>query len=135
MSWPELDWGDLEQAVALWLRTRHTGVRVVNELPADLDKKLPLLQVQMTPGGGDQGDVTEACLIDVDAFAATRTGMWELANAARTSMLALAGQRSGGLVIDSVTTDVRPAPVPYGNPALRRAVATYRLTSRAQAPA
>ncbi|MDX3044106.1 hypothetical protein PV383_44140 [Streptomyces caniscabiei] len=134
MSWPELDWGDLEQAATVWLRSRHTGVRVVQELPADLDKKLPLLQVQVTPGGGEDS-TTGVTLIDVDAFAATRGGMWQLANAARTSMLALAGQYVGGLVIDSVTTDVRPAPVPYGNPALRRAVATYRLTSRAQAAA
>ncbi|MCF0087164.1 MULTISPECIES: hypothetical protein [unclassified Streptomyces] len=135
MSWPELDWGDVEQAVALWLRFRHSGVRVVNELPADLEKKLPLLQVQVTPGGGDTGGVDGETLVDVDAFAGTRTQMWDLARAARTSMLALAGQYIGGLVIDTVSTDVRPAPVDYGNPALRRAVATYRLTSRAQAPA
>jgi hypothetical protein len=134
MSWPEMDWGDLEQAVSLWLRSRHPGVRVVQELPVDLETKLPLLQVQVTPGGGEDG-TTGVTLLDVDAFASTRAGMWTLANTARTSMLALAGQYAGGLVIDSVSTDVRPAPVAYGNPALRRAVATYRLTSRAQAPA
>lgn len=135
MSWPELDWGDVEQAVTLWLRSRHpTPVRVVQELPADLEKKLPLLQVQVTPGGGEVG-TTGITLIDLDTFAATRGAMWDLANRARTSMLALAGQHVGGLVIDTVATDVRPAPVDYGSPALRRAVATYRLTSRAQAPA
>lgn len=134
MTWPELDWGDIEQAAAVWLRSRHPGVRVANELPADLELKLPLVQVQVTPGGGDDG-ITEACLLDVDTFTATRTQMWDLARAVRTSMLALAGQYVGDLVIDSVTTEVRPAPVDYGNPKLRRAVATYRLTSRAQAPA
>ncbi|MDX2538584.1 hypothetical protein [Streptomyces scabiei] len=134
MSWPELDWGDVEQAAALWLRGRHTGVRVVNELPADLEKKLPLVQVQVTPGGGEDG-TTGVTLLDVETFAATRTGMWDLARAVHTSMLALAGEYADGLVIDTVSTDARPAPVPYGNPALRRAVATYRLTSRAQAPA
>ena len=134
MSWPELDWGDVEQAVAVWLRGRHTGVRVANELPTELEKKLPLVQVQVTPGGGEEG-TTGVTLLDVETFAGTRTAMWDLARAVHTSMLALAGQRAGGLVVDSVSTDSRPAHVDYGNPALRRAVATYRLTSRAQAPA
>ncbi|MGW6008674.1 hypothetical protein [Streptomyces sp. NPDC055210] len=134
MSWPELDWGDVEQAAALWLRARHTPVRVVNELPADLEKKLPLVQIQVTPGGGENG-TTGVTLLDVETFAGTRTGMWDLARAVHTSMLALAGQFSGGLVIDTVATDARPAPLSYGNPAVRRAVATYRLTSRAQATA
>ena len=130
----ELDWGDLEQAAAVWLRSRHPGARVANELPADLEKKLPLVQVQVTPGGGEDG-TTGVTLMDVETFAATRVAMWDLARTVHTSMLALAGQYVGALVIDSVSTDSRPAPVDYGNPALRRAVATYRLTSRAQAPA
>lgn len=134
MSWPELDWGDLEQAAALWLRGRHAGVRVVNELPASLETKLPLVQLQVTPGGGEDG-TTGVTLLDVETFAGTRTAMWDLARTVHTSMLALAGQHVGGLVIDSVSSDARPAPLDYGNPALRRAVATYRLTSRAQAPA
>ncbi|KDN73916.1 hypothetical protein DF19_41700 [Streptomyces olindensis] len=134
MTWPELDWGDVEQATAVWLRSRHAGVRVANELPADLEKKLPLVRVQVTPGGGEDG-TTGVTLLDVETFAATRTAMWDLARKVHTSMLALAGQYVGALVIDSVSTDSRPAPVDYGNPALRRAVATYRLTSRAQAPA
>lgn len=134
MSWPELDWGDLEQAVAVWLRGRHTGVRVVNELPTDLELKLPLVQVQVTPGGGEE-NTTGTTLLDIDMFGANRTAMWDLARKVHTSMLALAGQYVGALVIDSVSSDTRPAPVDYGNPKLRRAVATYRLTSRAQAPA
>ncbi|WP_437044468.1 hypothetical protein [Streptomyces angustmyceticus] len=128
-------WGDVENAVAMWLRSQlGDGVRVVNELPTTLEKSLPLVQVQLLPGGGDD-DRDDQAVVDVDTFAATRTAMWTVAERVRTAMLAAPGNVSGGVRIDRVTTDVRPGCVPYGNPALRRAVATYRLTSRAQAPA
>ncbi|WP_037932841.1 hypothetical protein [Streptomyces sp. SPB78] len=135
MSAPDVEWGDVEQAAAAWLRARlGSGVRVVNELPASLEKTLPLVQVQLVPGGGDDG-INDEVVLDVDHFAATRTAMWALAEQTRTALLALRGRSSAGLVIDDVRTTSRPAHVDYGNAALRRAVATYALTSRAQAPA
>lgn len=136
MTPQDLTWGDIEYAATLILRVALPGARVVNELPADLDKKLPLVQVQILPGGGDD-QVTDTALVDVDVFAATRTGMWDLARDSRAALLAASGQHVPGarVVIDSAETSSRPAPVSYGNPAIRRAVATYALTSRAQAPA
>ncbi|WP_329356969.1 hypothetical protein [Streptomyces anulatus] len=136
MTPEDLLWGDIEHAAALIVRTAMPGTRVVNELPADLEKKLPLVQVQILPGGGDDG-VTDTALVDVDTFAATRTAMWDLARDVRAALLAAAGTHVPGarVVIDTVETTSRPAPVSYGNPAIRRAVATYALTSRAQAPA
>ncbi|MFD7111494.1 hypothetical protein ACFWAF_14995 [Streptomyces microflavus] len=136
MSEP-LTWGDIEQAAALIIRAAlPTGTRVVNELPADLEKKLPLVQVQIAPGGGDDR-VTDTALVDIDTFHSTRTGMWDLAREVRAALLAASGTHVPGarVVIDTVDTASRPAPVPYGSPAIRRAVATYALTSRAQAPA
>ncbi|MFJ3084990.1 hypothetical protein [Streptomyces sp. NPDC086838] len=136
MTPADLTWGDIELAATLILRTALTQARVVNELPADLEKKLPLVQVQILVGGGDD-QVTDLALVDVDTFAPTRTAMWDLARDARAALLAAAGTHVPGasVVIDSVETNSRPAPVNYGNPAVRRATATYALTSRAQAPA
>lgn len=136
MTPQDLTFADIEYAAQLILRAALPAVRVVNELPADLEKKLPLVQVQITPGGGDDR-VTDTALVDIDVFAGTRTGMWDLARDTRAALLAAAGQHVPGarVVIDSVDTAQRPAPVPYGTPAIRRAVATYALASRAQAPA
>lgn len=121
---------DIEYAATLWLRAQHPDVRVVNETPSDLEKTLPLLCVRVVPGGGDDG-VSGESVLDVESFAGSRTAMWQLADSAHESMLALRGRPSGGLVIDDVTTDALPGFVTYNNPAVRRAVATYRLTRRA----
>ncbi|MFE5159642.1 hypothetical protein ACFRNT_14200 [Streptomyces sp. NPDC056697] len=121
---------DIEYAATLWLRARHPGVRVVNELPSTLETNLPLLCVRVVTGGGDDGVSGEAVL-DLEAFAATRTAMWQMADAAHESMLAARGQLAGGLVIDDVVADSLPGFVTYNNPAVRRTVATYRLTRRA----
>ncbi|MEL3944876.1 hypothetical protein [Streptomyces sp. LNU-CPARS28] len=121
---------DIEYAATLWLRARHTGVKVVNELPSTLEQVVPLLFVAHVPGGGDDGISGEAAL-DVQAFAATRTAMWSLAEAAHESMLAMRGRYAGGLAIDDVETDTLPGFVTYNNPAVRRTVASYRLTRRA----
>lgn len=121
---------DIEYAATLWLRARHPGVRVVNELPSTLEQGLPLLLVAVVPGGGDDG-VSGIAVLDVQSFAATRTAMWQLADGAHESMLAMRGQHAGGLAVDDVEPDALPGFVTYNNPAVRRAVASYRLTRRA----
>jgi hypothetical protein len=128
-------WGDIEYAVVQWLKAQlPPGVRLVNELPSDLAGSVPLVQVQVVPGGG--GDrITDTVMIDVDSFAATRTLMWDLAEDVRTAMLAANGRAAAGIRFDTVDTESRPGYSSYANTAVRRAVATYRLTCRAQAPA
>lgn len=121
---------DIEYAATLWLRARHPGVRVVNELPSTLEQVVPLLFVAVVPGGGDDG-VSGTASLDVQAFAATRSAMWQLADAAHESMLAMRGQHAGGLAVDDVEPDALPGFVTYNNPAVRRTVASYRLTRRA----
>lgn len=122
-------WGDVEKAVAAHLRGLMTGTRVANEVPAKLVENLPVVVVRVPPGGRDDG-ITDRCLVDVEAFGATREAMWELAKTARTHLLAASGRPAGGLLLDSVTTVARPGEVAYGNPGVRRAIATYEVTSR-----
>ncbi|MFB7007892.1 MULTISPECIES: hypothetical protein [unclassified Streptomyces] len=126
-------WADIELAVMTGLRPHLPGVRVADELPDRIEQFLPLVQVRVVGGGDD--DVTDAATVDVQCFAGTRGGMWALAEQARAAMHALTATHVPGqaAVIDAVTTAQRPNEVPYGNPALRRAVATYTVATRARA--
>ncbi|MFF2525896.1 phage tail termination protein [Streptomyces liangshanensis] len=126
-------WADTELLVITGLRARLTGVRVTDELPDKLEGKLPLVWVRVVGGADDR--VTDTATVDVQAFAATRVLMWELAEKTRQAMHALAATHDPGqlVVVDDVTTAARPAEVPYGNPSLRRAVATYEVATRARA--
>ncbi|MGQ4514220.1 hypothetical protein [Streptomyces sp. DW26H14] len=128
-------WPDVEQLLGEWLRSRPAlaGVRVANEVPADLTGALPLLVVRIVPGGGDD-HVTDSAAVDVETFAADRSGMWSLAELARRQLLA-AGGVAGDPRIDTVDTAARPGEVPYGNPEVRRAIATFTVTCRARTAA
>ncbi|MFD7319228.1 hypothetical protein [Streptomyces sp. NPDC059883] len=128
-------WADIELTVMLWLRSQLPGVRVTDELPDKVETRLPLIWVRVVGGGDDR--ISDTATVDVQAFAADRAAMWQLAERARAAMLAAGAQWVPGarVVIDTVDTIERPNEVPYGNPALRRAVASYALTSRAQASA
>ncbi|MEU9199018.1 hypothetical protein [Streptomyces sp. NPDC048332] len=127
-------WADIELAVMTGLRPHLPGVRVADELPDQLETRLPLDWVQVAGGADDQ--VTDTATVDVHSFAATRAAAWDLAERTRTAMHALAATHNPGqkVVIDDVTTAERPVLVPYGNPALRRAVATYTVSTRERAP-
>lgn len=126
-------WADIELAVMVGLRPHLPGVRVADELPDQLETRLPLVWVQVAGGGDDR--ITDTATVDVQAFAATRAEAVALAEKARGAMHALAATHVPGqhAVIDDVTTTERPVVVPYGNPALRRSVATYAVSTRARA--
>ncbi|MFJ2702975.1 hypothetical protein ACIO3R_07220 [Streptomyces sp. NPDC087428] len=126
-------WADIELAVISGVRARLPGARVTDELPDKLETRLPLVWVRVMGGGDDR--VTDTATVDVQTFAATRAAMWELAEQARTAVHALAATHDSGqrVVIDDVTTAARPAEVPYGNPGVRRAVASYEVATRERA--
>lgn len=126
-------WADIELAVITGIGPGLPGVRVTDELPDKLETRLPLVWVQVAGGADDQ--VTDTVTVDVHSFAATRGATWALAELTRTAMHALTATHVPGqkAVIDDVTTAERPALVPYGNPALRRAVATYTVSMRERA--
>ncbi|MEU8704207.1 hypothetical protein [Streptomyces sp. NPDC048565] len=128
-------WADLELAIITGLRPLLPGVRVADELPDQLENHLPLVWVQVAGGADDQ--VTDVGTVDVQSFGATRAATWTLAEQTRTAMQALTATHVPGqkAVIDDVATVQRPALIPYGNPALRRAVATYTVSTRERAAA
>ncbi|MGW4728092.1 tail completion protein gp17 [Streptomyces shenzhenensis] len=122
-------WPDMELAVIKGVRAQLGGPRVTDEVPAGVEKLLPVVVVQVAGGGDDR--ISDTVTVDVEAFAADRSAMWQLAERARAAVHALEASVAGGVVIDTVDTVQRPVEVPYGNPNLRRAVATYSLTTRA----
>ncbi|MFJ3826238.1 tail completion protein gp17 [Streptomyces nodosus] len=121
-------WPDIELAVIKGVRAGLGGPRVTDEVPAKVETLLPVVVVQVAGGADDR--ITDTVTVDVACFAADRAAMWQLAERARQAVHALAATMAGGVVIDTVDTEQRPVEVPYGNPAVRRAVATYRLTTR-----
>ncbi|MDX2863214.1 hypothetical protein [Streptomyces scabiei] len=122
-------WPDIELAVMKGMRTHLTGVRVTDEVPPKVETLGPVSgKCLHVDGGGVAGVAVGAArhLHDDD-----RAAMWQLAERARQAVHALAASVAGDVVIDTVDTVQRPVPVPYGNPAVRRAIATYTLTTRA----
>lgn len=126
-------WADVELLVMTGLRPLLPGVRVVDELPDRLETRVPLVSVLVVGGTDDR--ITDSPTVDVICFAATRAETWALAEKSRRAMHALAATHDPGqkVVIDDVRTEERPAIVPYGNPAVRRAVATYTVSARTRA--
>lgn len=120
-------WPDLELVAYTYLSS-VLAARVVTVLPSNLETELPVVRVARGPGSDD--GITDSPLLDVEAFAATRGQMWDLAEQARQAIHALAGTATGGALVDSVSTATGPTWVSYENPAVQRAVASYRMALR-----
>lgn len=125
---PFTGYASAESVVRGWLATQFSPTRVVTELPADLAAVVPVIQV--TRFGGSDGTLTlDAANIDVDTFATTRDASRSLAEQVRAALrLHLPGYAASGAAVQSVTTISAPRWVPYDNTALRRFVASYRIT-------
>lgn len=128
-----------ESLVRGWLATQFPSpIRVVTELPADLAAS-QVIQVTRF-GGSDDLLVLDTANIDIDVYAAatntvggasSRSAAETLAEQVRTALrLHLPGVSTGGGFVASVTTISAPRWVPYDNTALRRFVASYRITIR-----
>jgi hypothetical protein len=128
------EWPDTERVVVAWLTLQLPDVPVQTEVDDELADSLPLLQVQMVPGGANDG-LDEENLVDVTIYASDRASMWTTARRAQAAMLRLSTQTVAGATVDWVSVDNGAGEVPYSNPAIRRAVGTYRITTRAQTTA
>lgn len=121
---------DVEALAYNYLTAALDGVRVSTDVPGNLEQVMPLVRVVRGPGGDDR--ITDSPLLDVECFAATRGALWLLTEQVRDAMHALAGVAVNGRLVDSVATTAAPTRVDYGNPAVHRTVATYRLALRAR---
>lgn len=122
-----MGWPDLELLARTWLVTELPG-RVVTVLPARLEESLPVTRLSRGPGADD--GITDAPLLDVETFAATRAQMWQLAEQTRQLLHQMAGRAVYGHLVDTVDTATGPVWVSYENPAVHRAVASYRVAFR-----
>lgn len=125
-------WPNVVKASVIYLKAA-TGVRTVTTLPENLTGNLPLYRVTRGPGSDD--GITDSPLIDVETFTAAGEAndddaMWDAAEDARQAMHALAGTVVNGALVDTVSTATSPTYVDYGNPAINRTVASYRLALR-----
>lgn len=125
-------WPNVVKVAAIYLKAA-TGTRTVTHLPDNLTGNLPLYRVTRGPGSDD--GITDSPLIDVESFTASEgpdaiDAMWDAAEDARQAMHALAGTVVDGALVDTVTTSTSATYVDYGNPAVNRTVASYRLALR-----
>ena len=82
--------------------------------------------------GPDDG-ITDLPVVGIDTFAGTRAVGFPAAEAVRQRMIAAPHTivtDTGTVVIDTVATAEAPHEVPWGDSAVRRWVASYRLTLR-----
>ncbi|NNG20498.1 hypothetical protein HJ590_13165 [Naumannella sp. ID2617S] len=124
MTWPQLE------AVIPPRLTEALGVDSGPVTPGDLS-----IFLRVSVASGTDDGFNDSTLVDVEAFAPTRSGAINLAEDARGVMLALGGtdrSTSGDQLIDKVETATRPAWVDYRNPNVHRVVASYRVTTRSQ---
>jgi hypothetical protein len=119
-------WPDVEAELNAWLEGQ-LGVVHVTDLPADLDDRLPLNQVQRV-GGDDDSIRLDRALVDIDSYAADRAAASLLARRTRDALVVtLRGVQTTAAVFGRVSTISAPAWRPYENPNLRRMGATYEI--------
>lgn len=95
--------------------------------PPNLGASLPFVRIVRIGGAGTR--FIDTARIDVDAFAATRSSAYSLAESCRQRLINVPHVVAAGR-IDSVITDSGPHEIPWGDPAVRRFTASYTLTVR-----
>jgi hypothetical protein len=119
---------DIEILLVAYLHTK-TSLRVVTDLPANLDEILPVIRVTRI-SGADRDYRLDRPIVDVDVFAADRAGASALSGQVRDLLrnqlqYGDAVQPTG--VVTSVETIAGPRWLPDPNTSLRRFNATYEL--------
>lgn len=122
MSWPSA-----EKALVAYL-SAETGTPTATKIPENLETLPKFIRVARGPGTDDL--ITDAPLIDIEAFATEYGAAGDLAEQIRTAMHRLSGSKAGNVLIDRVRTVSSPMWLDYRNPATNRFVASYRIEYR-----
>lgn len=137
-------WPDPEALVIAWLKPNMPGVNIRTETNVtfgtstpDPSMVLPLVLVgAVTSGQGQTGSrVTEGMMVDLQCFGATRGDAWATYHLAHAWMLRARAQSTPAGTFDDVWLDNCMGIVQHTNPSLRRVIATYGISVRAQATA
>jgi len=116
---------DIEALLVAWLEDTVEDVHASTETPADMETRLPWIQVTGT-GGGHDGYRRDQPSADISVFAASTVAASDLAaQIHRLLHEQLAWSTYAGVSINRITTRVRPHRVPYDNPDLRRYESSY----------
>lgn len=122
---------DVEKLVIGWL-SAHLSLRVLTDLPSNLEKITPVVQVARY-GGRDTAPGIDVASMDVDSYGATRGAAYVLAERVRQALLyELAGIQVGNVAVVRVDTSSGPSWRPYDNLAVRRVGASYSITTHAK---
>jgi hypothetical protein len=117
---------DVEAELVAWLKAQ-LAVRVVTDLPANLEGAAPVVQIARV-GGDDDGIRLDRAIVDVDVFAATRPASSQLMTRTRVALLTqLRGVVTSGATFTSARTISAPSWRPYENNNLRRFGATFEI--------
>jgi len=132
---PNTEWSLVEALVISWLNTTLTDPPIITtETGEELGSTVfTLIRVNQIPGGFSDG-LNQEVDVDVQCFGPNRAAMWTLAQHVHTAMCLLPSRTTPYGVVDDLDP-TPPGESPYGNPLLRRTVATYRLTTRVRAAA
>ena len=138
---PELDrpYPSIPRAVMALLKYEMPGLieTVISSWPADATQRatapgaLPLVRVAGL--GGTTDETTKSEPIDVDVLTSTWSASDLISRQIEQVLMAYPHQvRSGGpfAYLDFVTTIVGPQEVPWGDPNVRRFIASYRISAR-----
>lgn len=127
---PTVTWPDVERVLLDWLRPQLPGTRLVTELPADLEARLPVVQILRVGGGRDFSWRLDLARVDVEVYAATRAAAAGLAGQVRTLLATLPNVQTSGAVVVRVIEETGPSWRPEANPNLRRFGMTLRVVLR-----